>query len=645
MVSGDVDDEDFIVVTGRSKFLAGAMLGLSQQYTKHTPRRRSTSVVNWAVGFEKILEDPLGLKTFTEFLKREFSDENIMFWIVCEHYRLLPGVHERKKLAKEIFNHYLGPECPEPINIDCSARQHAFDCLEESPPDLFIPAQKQIFNLMKFDCYQRFLKSDLFTDSLTAEKNGKPYPCQDMTGSKSPRGKFRGRSKSRDRNRVLHAKKMNVTTSPTLGRNKNTPQKDADDKEEMDEKKRKSLLPWQKAKLRNSECHRSSSRSPVLQERNLNHRKSERTGKLRNRQERGSDTSGDTYVSDASVERSLDRMTSEEGMSSCELSSFLIQDDDSCQFCRITLPNSSTTILKTVDGETVGDVVRRLMEKHGLTTTAVDVFLEDNNQIVDLNTKFSDLRCKKIRVEKRIILRLELPSRKVIAVKAAPTHRCDEVLAPVLKRYGFDMQDVLLQFMLSNKTLSPDELIGAADGKKICVKTKEGIDAKVKELRMERPDVNSNLFDDVVNGRSVFWYDDLGVLDLEDYCRLPKESLMPGESSNGFDVLRRNSFTVNKENKGKSRSLHSNRASIQEGMGIKIQLKGTTHIKQVDQQVHQVEERSHAPRSKNRDSSDLTALWMKAQRQLDDQRGTEINCELPEFLRLPDNPAKKETAG
>lgn len=642
-VGGDVDDEDFVVVTGRSKFLAGAMLGLGQQYTKHHSRRRSTSVVNWAVGFEKILEDPLGLKTFTEFLKREFSDENIMFWIVCEHYRLLPGVHERKKLAKEIFDHYLGPGCPEPINIDSSARQQALDGLEEAPLDLFIPAQKQIFNLMKFDCYQRFLKSDLFTESLTAEKNGKAYPCQEMTGSKSPRSRFRGRSKSRDRNRVFHAKKMYVTTSPTLGRNKNDNTEDAVNKEEMDEKKRKSLLPWQKAKLRNSERHRSSSRSPVLQERNLNHRRSERADK---RKQRGSDTSAETYASDASAERSFDRLTSEEGISSTELSSFLIQeDDDTCQFCRVTLPNSSTTVLKTADDETVGEVVRRLMEKHGLIATAVDVFLEDNNQIVDLKTKFSNLRCKKIRVEKRIILRLELPSRKVVAVKSAPTLRCDEVLAPVLKRYGFDIQDVLLQFIHSNKILRPDEQIGSADGMKISVKLKEGIDANIKELRMERPDVNSNLFDDVVNGRSVFWYDDLGVLDLEDCCRLPKESLMPGEGSDGFDVLRRNSFTVNKENKGKTRSLHSNRASMQEGMGIKIQLKGTTHIKQNEHQVHPVEENNDVSKSKNRDSSDLSAVWSRALKQLDDQRGTEINFEMPEFLKVADNRSPEETAG
>ena len=41
-------------------------------------------VAAWAVGFEKMLSDDLGLHVFTEFLKKEFSQENIQFWIECE---------------------------------------------------------------------------------------------------------------------------------------------------------------------------------------------------------------------------------------------------------------------------------------------------------------------------------------------------------------------------------------------------------------------------------------------------------------------------------------------------------------------------------------------------------------------------------
>merc|ERR1719412_910477 len=41
-------------------------------------------VGSWATDFEKLLTDPIGLRTFAEFLKKEFSHENIYFWTACE---------------------------------------------------------------------------------------------------------------------------------------------------------------------------------------------------------------------------------------------------------------------------------------------------------------------------------------------------------------------------------------------------------------------------------------------------------------------------------------------------------------------------------------------------------------------------------
>ena len=46
-------------------------------------------VASWAVGFEKMLSDEMGLHVFTEFLKKEFSQENIQFWVECEKLKKL----------------------------------------------------------------------------------------------------------------------------------------------------------------------------------------------------------------------------------------------------------------------------------------------------------------------------------------------------------------------------------------------------------------------------------------------------------------------------------------------------------------------------------------------------------------------------
>ena len=51
-------------------------------------------MASWAVGFEKLLNDEMGLYVFTEFLKKEFSQENIQFWIACEKYKKLSDAEE-----------------------------------------------------------------------------------------------------------------------------------------------------------------------------------------------------------------------------------------------------------------------------------------------------------------------------------------------------------------------------------------------------------------------------------------------------------------------------------------------------------------------------------------------------------------------
>ncbi len=51
-------------------------------------------VALWAVGFEKLLNDDMGLYVFTEFLKKEFSQENIQFWIACENFKKLSDQEE-----------------------------------------------------------------------------------------------------------------------------------------------------------------------------------------------------------------------------------------------------------------------------------------------------------------------------------------------------------------------------------------------------------------------------------------------------------------------------------------------------------------------------------------------------------------------
>lgn len=194
------------------------MFGRTHRKGKSNTRAKTQSVVSWSISFENVLEDPEGLKTFQEFLKREFSAENIMFWVACKQFSKLNDPIQMKQLAKEVYDLHLRHGAAEAVNINSHTRQSIMSQLQNPPPDLLTQAEKEIFSLMKFDCYQRFLKSDIFVECLTAEKLGKPLPCSCMSVSKSPSG-ARFRSKSREKNRTQASTKANSTSFVTTNSN------------------------------------------------------------------------------------------------------------------------------------------------------------------------------------------------------------------------------------------------------------------------------------------------------------------------------------------------------------------------------------------------------------------------------------------
>ncbi|XP_021094538.1 regulator of G-protein signaling 14 isoform X7 [Heterocephalus glaber] len=143
-------------------------------------------VASWALSFERLLQDPLGLAYFTEFLKKEFSAENVTFWKACERFQQIPA-SDTEQLAQEarnIYQEFLSSQALSPVNIDRQAWLGE-EVLTQPRPDMFRAQQLQIFNLMKFDSYARFVKSPLYRECLLAEAEGRPLrePGSSSVGS------------------------------------------------------------------------------------------------------------------------------------------------------------------------------------------------------------------------------------------------------------------------------------------------------------------------------------------------------------------------------------------------------------------------------------------------------------------------------
>ncbi|KXJ79387.1 hypothetical protein RP20_CCG001149 [Aedes albopictus] len=359
-------------------------------------------VASWGTSFEKLLEDAAGLHTFSEFLKKEFSAENIYFWTACERYRQITDREERAKEAQSIFAKHLESGCGEPVNVDSIARNIAKENLPQAEPTLFAAAQKQIFNLMKFDSYQRFIKSDMYKTCQDSEAKGHPLPYPGEQLDPLLRTGFTLQSATKLKKSLSNA----------------------------EDRRRKSLLPWHR-KTRSKSKDRGDSES----------RKESGKSSLSN--------GGGTGGSSNTLKVLSTNSTSDIHSSRSSLASFdaaigksYDQDDTRNTLCRVILSNGATTVVQTRSNETIKELVERLLEKRGIVYNAYEAFLAGNHKPLDLDGPSSSLAGKEVNIDQRVVFKLSLPNRKMISVKSKATKPLGDVLRPILLKYNYELDQM-----------------------------------------------------------------------------------------------------------------------------------------------------------------------------------------------------------
>lgn len=79
-----------------------------------------------------------------EFLKKEFSQENIIFWKAVEQYKKIIEADKRKAKAKEIFMKHVSVKATDPINIEQNARQQVEKQLDSPSISTFERPQQEV---------------------------------------------------------------------------------------------------------------------------------------------------------------------------------------------------------------------------------------------------------------------------------------------------------------------------------------------------------------------------------------------------------------------------------------------------------------------------------------------------------------------
>ncbi|XP_049305213.1 regulator of G-protein signaling loco isoform X2 [Bactrocera dorsalis] len=382
-------------------------------------------VAAWGTAFERLLEDPAGMHTFAEFLKKEFSAENIYFWTACERYRALESSDGRAAQAMAIFSKHLANGALEPVNVDSQARNLTQEKLESAEPDIFAPAQKQIFNLMKFDSYQRFIRSDMYKSCVEAEEKRQPLPY-----------------KAEDLDELLRTPAHQpVTVSSIVSKLK----KSASNAED---RCRKSLLPWHR-KTSSSKAPRDNTDAPTDCKATTNKIAPLSSHSLK---------LAPVQNSQNDIHSSRSSLSSFDGLPGASILPGT---------CRVILSDASTTMVQARANETVGQLVERLLEKRGLCYQYYDVVAKGTTKSIDLQTSSQTLVGKDVLIEQRVAFKMDLPDRKVISVKSKPKKQLQEVVCPILHKYNYDIEAVQVVMRETQEPVDLSLTVTHADGQRL----------------------------------------------------------------------------------------------------------------------------------------------------------------------------------
>ncbi|XP_013889525.1 regulator of G-protein signaling 17 [Austrofundulus limnaeus] len=123
-------------------------------------------VLSWARSFELMLRSLEGREIFREFLRSEYSEDNLLFWLACEELKkeANPSVVEEK--ARIIYEDYVSILSPKEVSLDSRVREGINQSLAEPSNRMYEDAQLQIYTLMHRDSFPRFLNSTVYRDLL-----------------------------------------------------------------------------------------------------------------------------------------------------------------------------------------------------------------------------------------------------------------------------------------------------------------------------------------------------------------------------------------------------------------------------------------------------------------------------------------------
>nr|AAK38878.1 PDZ-RGS3 protein [Mus musculus] len=168
------DMKNKLAIFRRRNESPGAQPASKTDKTTKSFKPTSEEALKWSESLEKLLLHKYGLEVFQAFLRTEFSEENLEFWLACEDFKKVKSQSKMAAKAKKIFAEFIAIQACKEVNLDSYTREHTKENLQSITRGCFDLAQKRIFGLMEKDSYPRFLRSDLYLDLINQKKMSPP---------------------------------------------------------------------------------------------------------------------------------------------------------------------------------------------------------------------------------------------------------------------------------------------------------------------------------------------------------------------------------------------------------------------------------------------------------------------------------------
>ncbi|XP_052010396.1 regulator of G-protein signaling 14-like [Xyrauchen texanus] len=474
-----------------SSSVSSSSLSESQSGGSQSPDGPASRVVSWAVYFEHLLEDHVGVRYFTEFLKSEVSAENILFYEACEKFKKIPPTKqdELKKEARSIYDTFLSESSLHAVNIDDTAQMEE-SALDTPTPDMFNKAQQQIFKLMKMDSYTRFVRSQLYQNCMLACVEGRPLP---NIGSPQPKSKGSKKSATPPSNRK--SVELKVPSSDGKSNRKKRLEK------------------------------RGSWGADVSYQRATVSRKESQI----------------SVKSNSSLEFVSGFGRTENGRCSVAVSDPEVLSSGSPtadRYCCVYLPDGTASLAPAKPGLTLRDMLSSLCEKRGFPLKDVVIYLNGKDKPLSLDQDCSVFGDQQLTLELRIMFALEIVfSGRTIGIVAKSSKNLGDVISAVLQKHQLRPQDVLVTHSGSNEPIKLSTNVFCLAGKTVCLDrvkvALETQDASPASRASPRPRKHQEMdgLVDMLNRAQCSRADDQRGLLTKEQLALPKFLQMP--ASNG----------------------------------------------------------------------------------------------------------------